>query len=122
VAVQALPPISARLSVVAVHPPVSVPARPPVSVPARPPLSVPARTPLSAGLLTRRNVNAALNMALPILLAVSFITGWIASLLGLAEFGLHKWSSIAVFVVAFGHLGLHWRSFKSQIRRVRGSS
>jgi hypothetical protein len=38
-------------------------------------------------------------------------------MLGLTEFGLHKYSSIAVFVVALMHVGLHWRSLAAQIRR-----
>jgi hypothetical protein len=65
----------------------------------------------------KRDVNRALNVMLPLLLLVSFATGWTASLLGLTEFGIHKYSSIAVFVVALGHLVLHWRGFVAQVRR-----
>lgn len=69
---------------------------------------------------TRRNINVALNLMLPILLVTSFVTGWIASLFGLSEFGLHKYSSIAVFAVAGAHVALHWRSLSVQMLRLRG--
>ena len=59
-----------------------------------------------------------MNAALCALLAVSFATGWIASLLGLTEFGLHKYSSIAAFGLASAHLVLHANSLKAQIRRL----
>jgi hypothetical protein len=74
---------------------------------------VPPRTGL------RRHINLILTMTLPVLLILSFVTGWMASWLGLTEFGLHKYTSIAVFVVALGHLSLHWRSFLGHIRRSR---
>jgi hypothetical protein len=54
------------------------------------------------------------------LIAMSFATGWIASFLGMTEFGLHKWSSIGFVVVAGIHLGLHWRGLAAQIRHARG--
>ena len=57
-------------------------------------------------------------MALPALLIVSFVSGWVASMLGLAEFGLHKYSSIAAFVAAGAHLALHWRSLVAQMKRL----
>ncbi|HEX8968452.1 MAG TPA: hypothetical protein VF937_11255 [Chloroflexota bacterium] len=67
----------------------------------------------------RRDVNFALNLTLPTLLIVSFISGWMASMMGLTEFGLHKYSSIAAFVTAGGHLVLHRRSLMGQIRHRR---
>jgi ABC-type transporter Mla maintaining outer membrane lipid asymmetry permease subunit MlaE len=67
----------------------------------------------------RRDINLILNVTLPVLLILSFMTGWVASWMGLTEFGLHKYTSIAVFVVAFGHLGLHWRSLMAHMRRLR---
>jgi predicted ferric reductase len=68
----------------------------------------------------RRDINFVLNITLPWLLILSFATGWIASWLGLTEFGLHKWSSIGVFVVALAHLALHWRSLAAHLRRLGG--
>src|SRR5579884_843207 len=65
----------------------------------------------------RRNVNIALDLSLIVLIVVSFSTGWVASLLGLTEFGLHKYSSIALMAVATAHLGLHWRGLTAQLRR-----
>jgi hypothetical protein len=67
----------------------------------------------------RRQINVVLNMALPCLLVLSFISGWVASTMGFTEFGLHKYSSIAAFVVAAAHLVLHWRSMATQITRLR---
>ena|SRR5579859_2518801 len=66
----------------------------------------------------RRTINISLNVLLPWLLIVSFATGWIASGFGMTEFGMHKWSSVAVFVVALAHLGLHWRSLVGQLKHV----
>ena len=71
---------------------------------------------------TRRHINLMLNASLPVLLVVSFLSGWVASLLGLSEFGLHKYSSIAAFAAAGGHLMLHWRSLVAQMRRLRVSN
>ena len=71
-----------------------------------------------AGRPTRRDINVVLNLMLPTLLVMSFITGWIASLLGLSDFGLHKYSSFATFVVAAAHLGLHWRGLNAEILRL----
>lgn len=65
---------------------------------------------------TRRRMNLALNVALVVLLIVSFVTGWVASFLGLTEFGFHKFTSIALLVVALGHLVLHWRSLTAHMR------
>ena len=85
------------------------------STPARPiGLRFVARLPVR-----RRDINVALNLALPCLLVLSFVTGWIASLLGLTEFGVHKYTSIAAFVVACGHLVLHWRALAAQVGRLR---
>lgn len=57
---------------------------------------------------SKRELNLAINVVLLALLALSFFTGWYASLNSLTEFGLHKWSSIG-FVVAVGaHVALHW--------------
>jgi hypothetical protein len=74
------------------------------------------------GTQVRRDVLLLLNVALPTLLIISFLSGWAASMLGLTEFGLHKWSSIAVFVIALAHLALHWRSFLSHIGRLHKTS
>src|SRR5579859_550499 len=71
--------------------------------------------------LARRYVNLVLNLALLGLIVVSFATGWIASLLGLTEFGLHKYSSIAMVVVALGHVVLHRRSLTLQLRNRGGN-
>jgi hypothetical protein len=72
---------------------------------------------VAARLSNQRRINFVLNVTLPGLLVLSFLTGWMASMLGLTEFGLHKYSSIAVFVVALMHVVLHWRSLAAQIRR-----
>ena len=68
--------------------------------------------------MSRRYINVLINLTLLGLVLVSFITGWMASLFGLAEFGLHKYSSIAVLLVAGAHLVLHWRSFTIQLRNL----
>src|SRR5712691_7481997 len=70
----------------------------------------------------RRDINLILNASLPVLLVVSFLSGWVASLLGLTEFGLHKYSSIAAFAAAGGHLMLHRRSLVAQMRHLRVSN
>lgn len=70
----------------------------------------------------RRDVNLILNIVLPGLLIVSFASGWLASWMGLTEFGLHKYSSLAVFVGALAHLALHWRSLAAHLRRFRGAA
>jgi hypothetical protein len=85
-------------------------------------VSLPAGADRWRGRSLKRDINVVLNAALPMLLIVSFVTGWIASLMGLTEFGLHKYSSIAVFVVALAHLVLHWRAFVTQMRRISGGS
>jgi hypothetical protein len=53
------------------------------------------------------------------LLVVSFATGWVASLLALTEFGLHKYTSIALVFLAAAHLARHWRSMAHQLRHWR---
>jgi hypothetical protein len=68
---------------------------------------------------SRHRFNTALNVGLVVLLVITFTTGWIASLLGLTEFPLHKYTSIAFLVVAIGHLAMHWRSLVAQLRRRR---
>src|SRR5690348_17379537 len=54
--------------------------------------------------LFRSDINTLLNLLLPGLLIVSFVSGWIAAYFGLTDFGLHRYSSIAVFVVSFAHV------------------
>jgi hypothetical protein len=80
------------------------------------PVSI-ARPP-SRRALARRYTNILLNIALLGLVALSFVTGWVASLLGLTEFGLHKYSSIALVLVACAHVVLHWRSLAIQLRNI----
>jgi hypothetical protein len=70
--------------------------------------------------VARRDISLAISLALAGLLIVSFVSGWIASLLGLTEFGLHKYSSLAVFGLGLVHLGLHWRPLAAQVRRLYG--
>jgi hypothetical protein len=65
---------------------------------------------------SKRELNLAINVVLLALLVLSFLTGWIASLNGMTEFGLHKWSSIG-FVVAVGaHIALHWSDLLTHVR------
>lgn len=71
--------------------------------------------------VTRRDINLLLSITLPWLLMLSFVSGWAASLMGATEFGLHKYSSIAVFVVALAHLAMHWRSLAAYLRRLTSS-
>jgi predicted ferric reductase len=68
----------------------------------------------------RRDINFVLNATLASLLILSFASGWLASWMGLTEFGLHKWTSIGVFVLALAHLALHWRSLAAHLRRRLG--
>jgi hypothetical protein len=67
---------------------------------------------------SRRYINILINLTLLGLVLISFVTGWIASFLGLTEFGLHKYSSIALLLVASGHVVLHWRSLTVQLRNI----
>jgi hypothetical protein len=67
----------------------------------------------------RRRVNLAVNLLSLGLLVVSFATGWVASLLGLTEFGVHKYTSIALVFLAAAHLAMHWRTLVNQLRRKR---
>ena len=62
--------------------------------------------------MDRRNFRLALalNVLLAALLLLSFVSGWIAILLGLSEFGLHKWSSIVLMLAVVVHIGLHHRN------------
>ena len=69
-------------------------------------------------LFARRYINIVINLTLLVLVLVSFVTGWVASLLGLTEFGLHKYSSIALLLMASAHLALHWRSLTQQLRNL----
>jgi hypothetical protein len=69
---------------------------------------------------SRRDSNAILNVSLLALFVVSFVSGWAAAWMGLTEFGLHKYSSIAVLLVAGAHLGLHRRPLALQVRRLFG--
>jgi hypothetical protein len=71
------------------------------------------------GALSHRSIQILLNLTLLGLVVASFVTGWVASLLGLSEFGLHKYSSIALLFVAGGHLIVHWRSLTTQLRHLR---
>src|SRR5438045_2579690 len=73
-------------------------------------------TPPGRRSLWRRYVNIVINLTLLGLVIMSFVSGWVASLLGLTEFGLHKYSSVALVLVASGHLMLHWRSLTAQLR------
>src|SRR2546423_1212433 len=68
----------------------------------------------------RRDINLILNATLAWLLILSFASGWLASWMGLTDFGLHKWTSIGVFVLALAHIALHWRSLAANLRRRLG--
>jgi hypothetical protein len=70
----------------------------------------------------RREVNLLLNLTLVALVGLTFASGWAASLLGLTEFGLHRYSSIAMLVGVCAHVALHWRSLAAQVRRRFGSA
>jgi hypothetical protein len=72
----------------------------------------------SRRLLARRYTNIVINLTLLGLVALSFVTGWVASLLDLTEFGLHKYSSIALLLVASVHVAMHWRSLSVQLRNI----
>ena len=72
------------------------------------------------GLLAR--VRPLLNVSLLGLLATSFVTGWLASLLGLTEFGLHKYTSIAFVILGGLHVAMHLRTLRFQLRRRRTSA
>lgn len=71
---------------------------------------------------TRRRLNKAVNILTISLLALSFMTGWAASLLSLTEFGLHKYTSIALVLLASVHLAMHWRALSSKVRRREPTS
>jgi hypothetical protein len=75
----------------------------------------------SRRLWTRRYSNILINVALLGLVGMSFGTGWVASLFDLTEFGLHKYSSIALVLVACAHVVLHWRSLRIQLRNIGAS-
>jgi hypothetical protein len=68
----------------------------------------------------RRSVNVLINITLLGLVLVTFATGWVAAIFGWSEFGLHKYSSIALLLVASGHVVLHWRSLSFQLRNLAG--
>lgn len=60
-----------------------------------------------------------LNTLLIVLVALTFITGIVASLLGVTEFAPHRLSSAALLIGVGLHLGLHRRALKAQWRRWR---
>jgi hypothetical protein len=66
-----------------------------------------------------RRSNVLLDSALPVLLIISIASGWIASLLGLTEFGLHKYSSMALLFVAALHVFRYRRMLLSHLRLRR---
>lgn len=72
---------------------------------------------ICGALRNRRALNTVLNLSLCGLLVVSFGSGWIASLLGLTEFGIHKYSSIALMAIGLLHLSVHARTLRAQLRR-----
>ena len=58
-----------------------------------------------------------MNVALGVLLLLSFGTGWVAVLLGLSELGIHKYSSILLIIAVVIHVALHHRSLSRRRRR-----
>ncbi len=60
----------------------------------------------------------ALNVGLALLVLVSFASGWFALFSGLSEFGLHKYSSIALTVAIVVHTTLHHRMLTRRWRRL----
>ncbi len=58
-----------------------------------------------------------LNCGLALLLVLSFGSGWYASLMEMTEFGLHKWSSVALVSAIGIHVGLHGRMLTRRRRR-----
>jgi hypothetical protein len=65
---------------------------------------------------SRRQLNTATNLALAGLLVASFLSGWVAALLGLTEFAVHKYTSIGLVLAAAVHVGLHARAARAQLR------
>jgi hypothetical protein len=53
-----------------------------------------------------------------LLLVLSFSTGWIAVYLGLNEFGIHKYSSIALVVTLIIHGWLHRKAWLKRKKRI----
>jgi hypothetical protein len=70
--------------------------------------------------MARRQVQPLVNLTLLGLVCLTFASGWAASLLGLTEFGLHKYSSIALLLLATTHVGMHFRSLSTQLRHMLG--
>jgi hypothetical protein len=72
--------------------------------------------------LLGRNINLLINLTLLVLVIVTFVSGVIASMLGLTEFGLHRYASVALLALAATHVGLRFRSMTTRLRggHVRG--
>lgn len=79
----------------------------------------PVKKPATSGVSpARRTLTQVIDIILVPLILVSFGSGWIASLADLTEFGLHKYSSIALVVFAGVHLFHHWRIFAIHSRTL----
>jgi SagB-type dehydrogenase family enzyme len=72
--------------------------------------------------MIRKRLGVAISLGLLFAIAVTFLTGFIASALDLNRFAYHKYAAYLAIALAAVHVALHWRVLVAQFRRwVLGS-
>jgi hypothetical protein len=65
----------------------------------------------------RKRLALAVTIGLLLMIALTFLTGFVAAALDLNRFAYHKYAAYAAIGLALLHIRLHWRSLTAQIRR-----
>lgn len=65
----------------------------------------------------RKRLSVAVSLVLLLVMAVTFLTGFIASALDLNRFVYHKYAAYGAIAVALVHVVLHWRTLTAQAKK-----
>jgi SagB-type dehydrogenase family enzyme len=65
----------------------------------------------------RKRLSVLLNIALLLMVAATFMSGFVGAALDLNRFAYHKYAAYAAILLALAHVVLHWRALVGQVRR-----
>jgi hypothetical protein len=69
------------------------------------------------GTVLRKRIAVAITVGLLLIVAATFLTGFVAAALDLNRFAYHKYAAYVAIVLALVHVCLHWRGLSGQVRR-----
>src|SRR5918997_3709501 len=65
----------------------------------------------------RKRLSVTVSLVLLVVMALTFLTGFVAAALDLNRFVFHKYAAYGAIAVALLHVALHWRTLTAQAKK-----